>query len=1104
MQMEGNANIEVVDSLQMEMESLLRRINQLETENAKLSQQLSNCFCKKLAGIVGSDRTPFVDCSSLTEEMETQRLDESGLLNISKDKEPDTCGDTMALHHLPKRYIALKVMYFGQRFYGFASEAQMDPTIESEIFKALEKTRLISGDKKELQYSRCGRTDKGVSSVAQVISLFMRSNLKDTSGSNGYSGETFAEESYDYIKILNRVLPNDIRILGWSPAPTNFSARFSCLSREYKYFFWRENLNITAMEIAGRKFIGEHDFRNFCKMDAASVHNYRRNITSFEVFSCNERYGDDELWAMKIKGSAFLWHQIRCMVAVLFLIGQGLESANVIDELLDVERTPRKPQYKMAPEIPLVLHSCEFDGLKFKCSSDSRQALRTHLEKECRSYKLQSAIFHEALQSSSCTFNDYSQLNSRSKKKEPTHIRLLSRPTEPSYDERRAKLAGGRAKNSPASIGGFFGELGFLAFANPFGWSNRRLKIPLDMEDARVEDDPNDPNYISDDKDDTKLTTKMNEQFEVFKKKATVMVEEYFANDDVTSTANELRELEMSSYYFYFVKKLVSIAMDRRDKEKEMASILLSSLYGDVFDPKQVYKGFQKLVQSADDLIVDIPDAVDVLALFIARAIVDDILPPSFLTKTMAYLSKGSKGVDVIKRAEKGYLSAPLHAEIIERCWGGSKNKTVEDLKVKINDLLVEYVVSGDVKEARRCIKDLHVPHFHHEIVKRAILMAMEKRQAEGRLLELLKRTSEEGLINSSQISKGFSRIIDSVDDLSLDIPNAKVLLQSLISKAASEGWLSASSLRSLSLLPGRQVVEDSIVKAFKKKIESIIREYFLSGDVSEVICCLEFENSCGVGELNAVFVKKLISLAMERKNREKEMASVLLSSLCLPSDDVVSGFIMLIESAEDMALDIPIVVEDLAMFIARAEVDEVLTPQEMEEIGRHFPGTESIGNKVTQMSMSLVKARLSGERILRCWGGGGTLIEDVKEKVGKLLEEYAAGGETREACRCIKELGMPFFHHEVVKKCLVIMMENCKNKNGERMWSLLRDCFDMQLITINQMTKGFVRVNECLDDLALDVPDAKQQFAILVQRAASAGYGWLDTSLLLTNFNPT
>ncbi len=44
-----------------------------------------------------------------------------------------------------------------------------------------------------------------------------------------------------------------------------------------------------AMESAGKKFVGEHDFRNFCKMDAVNVHNYRRNITSFEIFPSDVR-----------------------------------------------------------------------------------------------------------------------------------------------------------------------------------------------------------------------------------------------------------------------------------------------------------------------------------------------------------------------------------------------------------------------------------------------------------------------------------------------------------------------------------------------------------------------------------------------------------------------------------------------------------------------------------------------------------------------------------------------------------------------------------------------------------------------------------------------
>lgn len=43
------------------------------------------------------------------------------------------------------------------------------------------------------------------------------------------------------------------------------------------------------MDLASKKFIGEHDFRNFCKMDAANVHNYKRQITSFEISSCNQR-----------------------------------------------------------------------------------------------------------------------------------------------------------------------------------------------------------------------------------------------------------------------------------------------------------------------------------------------------------------------------------------------------------------------------------------------------------------------------------------------------------------------------------------------------------------------------------------------------------------------------------------------------------------------------------------------------------------------------------------------------------------------------------------------------------------------------------------------
>ncbi|XP_068317074.1 uncharacterized protein [Pyrus communis] len=383
---------------------------------------------------------------SFDSSVEKSRKSNSGSKKTTNEKVKETVPGhiTRIMNHLPKRYVALKVMYFGQRFYGFASEAQMDPTIESEIFKALEKTRLLVGDKKESQYSRCGRTDKGVSAVGQVIALYLRSNLKETCENNEDSNKIVYNEQYegeiDYVRVLNRALPEDIRVFGWCPVPLDFNARFSCLGREYYYLFWGQNLNLLAMESAGRKFVGEHDFRNFCKMDALNVHNYRRKITSFAVSPCDVRFDENQLWAIKIKGSAFLWHQVRCMVAVLFLIGQGHESPDVVDALLDTSRTPRKPQYTMAPEIPLVLQSCEFEGLKFTCSSDAGQALRVHLAKECQNYHLQAAIFHEALRSCLPIEKDQSSLENRTIKKKCAHVPLVSRPTEPSYDERRAKL----------------------------------------------------------------------------------------------------------------------------------------------------------------------------------------------------------------------------------------------------------------------------------------------------------------------------------------------------------------------------------------------------------------------------------------------------------------------------------------------------------------------------------------------------------------------------------------------------------------------------------------------------------------------------------------
>jgi hypothetical protein len=155
-----------------------------------------------------------------------------------------------------QRKIALWVTYFGENYHGFArngdhftsdnnnnnnntSPTQQNPsdnTVETVLFSALTKTKLVdpNTNPREWEYSRCGRTDRGVSALGQVVALKVRSNKKptiiDDLEQNSSSATTQDQQhqhqqqqqpEIDYVNILNRCLPNDVIILAWAPLRAN-------------------------------------------------------------------------------------------------------------------------------------------------------------------------------------------------------------------------------------------------------------------------------------------------------------------------------------------------------------------------------------------------------------------------------------------------------------------------------------------------------------------------------------------------------------------------------------------------------------------------------------------------------------------------------------------------------------------------------------------------------------------------------------------------------------------------------------------------------------------------------------------------------------------
>lgn len=328
---------------------------------------------------------------------------------------PGTGGRPFHFKDHPVRKIAVKFCYSGWEYNGLAYQIDPTPlpTVEEVLFRAFAKARLVDAEAglEGCGWEKCGRTDVGVSAAGQVVSLWVRSalpeyhtrtaltpepeppasdppgQLTDKTSDTDFLSFDFIDappsnssappprkQELHYVSILNRVLPPTIRVLAWSPVSPDFSARFNCQHRHYKYFFTAHNLDIPLMQRAATALIGEHDFRNLSKLDPAKqITDFRRRIMRADV-SLVAGQGEDAMYVLDLVGSAFLYHQVRHIMAVLFLVSTGLESPSIVPTLMNVDGSEhpldptdsplpivdQKPEYQMADALPLMLWDCAF------------------------------------------------------------------------------------------------------------------------------------------------------------------------------------------------------------------------------------------------------------------------------------------------------------------------------------------------------------------------------------------------------------------------------------------------------------------------------------------------------------------------------------------------------------------------------------------------------------------------------------------------------------------------------------------------------------------------------------------------------------------------
>ena len=171
-------------------------------------------------------------------------------------------------------------------------------------------------------------------------------------------------------------------------------------------------MNIQKMQNAANLLCGLHNFKNFCKIDKSDEKweekNYERRIFEIKIeqinnnefiypFSIDNNIINNDYYkayVCVIKGSAFLWHQVRCIMQILFLIGDGLEEIDLINTMLD-EKSKYEFQYGLADDTNLILSDCVFEFINF---SNNESCIKNNNNCELY-YKLEKIYMENLIQS---------------------------------------------------------------------------------------------------------------------------------------------------------------------------------------------------------------------------------------------------------------------------------------------------------------------------------------------------------------------------------------------------------------------------------------------------------------------------------------------------------------------------------------------------------------------------------------------------------------------------------------------------------------------------------------------------------------------------------
>jgi tRNA pseudouridine38-40 synthase len=217
----------------------------------------------------------------------------------------------------------VRLAFVGTNYHGWQVQENAE-SVQQQITKAIGVI-----ESPDIRFTGCGRTDAGV-------------HARDFYAHFDYSKHLTKEQKLKLKYRMNSYLPADIGIIDILSVAPESHARFSAVSRTYRYivnrtkdpfsngfsYFVSGPLDLDLMNTGAELLMKCSDFSSFAK-----------NHTQVKTNLCDLHYarweGNEEQLIFTVTANRFLRNMVRAMVGTLLDLGRGAIDIKMLQEIID-------------------------------------------------------------------------------------------------------------------------------------------------------------------------------------------------------------------------------------------------------------------------------------------------------------------------------------------------------------------------------------------------------------------------------------------------------------------------------------------------------------------------------------------------------------------------------------------------------------------------------------------------------------------------------------------------------------------------------------------------------------------------------------------------